>query len=307
MTFTNTTAVLPIVTDEANAEIGDNMAVPTPATPTVITPTVSPAPAMTDYTEGMDPEDCAPPTEAELETFRHACTDTSAEGGWTLVAQKPLCNVWMAPSPASDVLRVRVDGSTACADIPPEIIWEIATNSRHYPKWDNSMIDFDVLQQLDVVSEGNDKITAENTQLQLTYYSVKTPMPLSNRDWTLRRVIYDTPEERMVISRTATLPSVPPLPRFVRARTIMTGFYIRPASDGRGGSSVVYYTHSEFGGSVPTRLVNWVAKVLAATIVDKLYQACKELMQEKEREKEAAAKSQCPPALIPMLAASDQD
>jgi hypothetical protein len=207
-----------------------------------------------------------PTTQEEVEQFIAACEGNGGE--WVMSARRKTCAVYVCKKglTGGDTVRIRVDCTPSFGNIPPDVVWETITDARHFAKWDDHCREYRTLARID-----------ERTEV--TYYSVRMPAVLRDRDWVLRRSQVADPARGVwvVMSRSVAVPEAPPRKEFVRATSHLTGFMLRRPPDGAAGSVLVYLAHNSFAGDVPVKLVNWATKSLAASIVGKLQRAAASL------------------------------
>eukprot|EP01106_Pelomyxa_sp_JSP_P002932 TRINITY_DN143_c0_g1_i5.p1 TRINITY_DN143_c0_g1~~TRINITY_DN143_c0_g1_i5.p1 ORF type:complete len:162 (-),score=42.55 TRINITY_DN143_c0_g1_i5:188-628(-) len=110
--------------------------------------------------------------------------------------------------------------------------------------------------------------------VELCYYAAKMPNPLSNRDWVMK--YFWTPfrqAESCMFNYSITHPSYPKKKNFVRATTLIAGYYIQQSGS---GCTLTYVAHNDWNGNIPAFLINQAAKMIAPSIIDTLHKACQD-------------------------------
>ena len=93
----------------------------------------------------------------------------------------------------------------------------------------------------------------------------------------------------MVALRNTAHPEAPPLPSFVRGESLgCVGFLLQPAGAGGADTRVVLLSAADPRGSLPSALVNFVARRTPRMWVTRLWNAL--AVFQEEREAEAAAR-----------------
>lgn len=205
----------------------------------------------------------SPTTDEETEAFKRLCDGTDS-AGWTTSSKRKTCTVFSGKVAGNETIRVRLDCTRSFVGIPAEVVFSVVTEQEHFSKWDEQCIEYRVVEKID-------------SRTELMYYSIKMPAVLTNRDWVLRRSTVADPArgEFCSFGRSVVVPELPPRKEFIRAEAILTGFFIRRGED--GSANVFFFAHNNFRGKLPTKLVNWATKSLAASIVVKIRNAAASL------------------------------
>uniref|UniRef100_A0A8C2YRI4 Phosphatidylcholine transfer protein n=1 Tax=Chinchilla lanigera TaxID=34839 RepID=A0A8C2YRI4_CHILA len=110
----------------------------------------------------------------------------------------------------------------------------------------------------------------------VTYWEVKYPFPMSNRDYVYirqrRDLDVDGRKFYVVLAESICLPEFPEKSGVIRVNEYKQKLAI--ASDGKGGSKVFMYHFDNPGGQIPSWLINWVAKSGIPNFLNELVKAC---------------------------------
>ncbi|KAG5474218.1 hypothetical protein CUR178_04331 [Leishmania enriettii] len=147
------------------------------------------------------------------------------------------------PSDGSTHLNV-IRATRIMKKVPPLVLYNQLHDAQYRTTWDTNMLEGFNIVQLDAHND-------------IGYYAAKFPWPLSNRDFcNMRSWMEFTNGEYIIFNHSEPHPDCPPKKNFVRARSILTGFYIRPIP-GESGTLLVYVTQSDPCGSIPHSVINF--------------------------------------------------
>jgi hypothetical protein len=191
----------------------------------------------------------------EFDKFRNEC---SKDDGWTLAVENEKCKVWTKKSDKSSINIVRV--RTEFKDVAPTTMYDIFHDHAYRKTWDENMIEGYVIQMLNKTNE-------------VGYYSAKASV-ISNRDFVNIRAWKVVPEngEWMIVNHSVTHPDCPEKKGFVRAWSVMSGYYITKLGD-TGGSVFTYVSCADPRGWIPKWVINSFYSSLAPGLIDKMYNA----------------------------------
>lgn len=196
-------------------------------------------------------------TNEDFEVFKEAC---SKDDGFEQKFDKNGITIWSKEIKDSSInlvkMRCTFDG------IPPETIYDVLHDPDYRKTWDDHMIEGFEIERLD---SNND----------VGYYSAKFPTPISNRDFCNERSWRVTEGEWIIMNHTVRHPKMPEKKGFVRANSILTGYYLR-YDESKTGTVLVYLTQTDLKGWIPAWLINKATSTLAPGIGDKLRIVCKE-------------------------------
>ncbi|KAG8341688.1 START domain [Trypanosoma vivax] len=150
------------------------------------------------------------------------------------------------------VVRVRREmPQVSCEDL-----YDTLHDSTYRKTWDDNMI------------EGYN-IAVLNRHNDIGYYAVKLPWPMKNRDFcNMRSWMEFTNGEYIIFNHSVPHKDCPPNKSFVRAKSILTGYLIRPL--GSGGCVLNYITHSDPCGSIPHSIINMVVTRVVPSVMSQL-------------------------------------
>eukprot|EP01101_Sappina_pedata_P002194 TRINITY_DN1244_c0_g1_i1.p1 TRINITY_DN1244_c0_g1~~TRINITY_DN1244_c0_g1_i1.p1 ORF type:complete len:255 (-),score=105.90 TRINITY_DN1244_c0_g1_i1:156-827(-) len=196
--------------------------------------------------------------DADFDDFRKKCE----EDGWDLAYDNgTTTKVFRKKGTGAPIDPVRV-----WADLPniqPEILYDILHDHEYRTVWDENMISGVVIEQLDDRNE-------------IGYYSAKSPVAVSNRDFLNQRMWRQNTEkgEWIIWNHAVEHPDWPEKKGFVRATSICSGYLITRRAE--GGSRFVYYTQCNLNGWIPGFVINSATTTFAPKMVDKLSKAALE-------------------------------
>lgn len=168
----------------------------------------------------------------------------SQDASWTTHYSDDVLVVESKP-PADGSTTLNIIRATRIMEkVPPLVLYNQLHDARYRATWDLNMIEGYNIVQLDAHND-------------IGYYAAKFPWPLSNRDFCNQRSWMEfTNGEYIIFNHSEPHPDCPEKKGFVRARSILSGFYIRPQKNG-SGTSLVYVTHSDPCGSIPHSIINF--------------------------------------------------
>lgn len=147
--------------------------------------------------------------------------------------------------------------------VQPQVLYNQLHDAKYRETWDVDMLEGRNIVQLD---SHND----------IGYYAVKLMWPLTNRDFcNMRSWMEFENEEYIIFNHSEPHPDCPLKSNFVRGKSILSGFYMRPNPKGKG-TLLTYITHSDPGGSIPHSLINYVMKKGAPMILNKCEKSSEE-------------------------------
>jgi len=195
-------------------------------------------------------------TDAEFDHFREEC---ETEDEWKEAYHTDETYVWTKKSDKSAINVVKV--RTFFDDVEPEVLYDVLHDHEYRATWDPNMIEGKVVVQLNPTNE-------------IGYYSAKSPTGVSNRDFLNQRSWRATPDkgEWLIINHSVTHPECPEKKEFVRANSILTGYYIKKTS-GKAGAQLIYATQCDLKGWIPSMVANFVTKNFAPSLLGRLHTA----------------------------------
>lgn len=204
-------------------------------------------------------------TDEEFDAFRKNC---DGEEDWKEAYHTDSTYVWTKKSDNSAINIVKV--RTHFNDIEPEVLYDVLHDHEYRAVWDPNMIEGKVIVQLDPTNE-------------IGYYSAKSPMGVSNRDFLNQRSWRARPAagEWLIINHSVQHPDCPEKKGFVRAISILTGYYLKKL-EGKQGTQLIYATQSDLRGWIPSMVANFVTKNFAPSLLDRLHEAAKKYVDWKK-------------------------
>lgn len=187
----------------------------------------------------------------------------SQDGKWTTVhkdKQKTLLVESrpedLKPGEKSTGLNI-VRATVEWADIAPETLFNTLHDADYRKTWDKKMIDGYNICQLDPRND-------------IGYYSVQPHWLIAKRDFcNMRSWMEFTNGEYIIMNHSVCHPDCPEREGFVRARSILSGYYMLPAAT--GGVKLIFIAHSDPKGSVPAWLVNNLMGSLTPSVLTNLH------------------------------------
>jgi len=194
-------------------------------------------------------------TEEDFDKFKQQC-ETSE--GWNSCYDDKSLKVWDQKSSNSAINIVKLWAEFS--DLDAWVLYDVLHDPEYRATWDENMIEGYNIEQLD---PNND----------VGYYSAKAPATIANRDFVNERSwrVQDD-KEFIIMNHSVIHAKVPEKKGFVRANSILTGYYVL-AKD--AGCTLTYLTQTDPRGWIPTFLVNQVTKTFAPKIIDKLLKAAR--------------------------------
>jgi hypothetical protein len=187
----------------------------------------------------------------DMIVFRTRVTDDS---GWTEKHTSETIKVWTkaadpnGPGAGLNVVKI----NCFFDNVDPTTMYDALHDPEFRKSWDHNMIEGFNISQLD---ERND----------VGYYAVKFPFPLANRDFLNQRMWAEFENGEYIIKNNmVTHRDCPEKKGFVRATSIISGYYLRPW---RNGTELLYMTHSDVKGSVPHAILNSATQRMAPSMM----------------------------------------
>jgi len=195
--------------------------------------------------------------DVEFDGFRKKSED---EDGWEEVFKNEETRVTTKKSADAAIYPVRV--TTVFKTIESTTLYDILHDHEYRAVWDTNMIEGKVIELLDPRNE-------------IGYYSCRTPMGISNRDFLNQRSWRAQPHtgEWIIMNHSVAHSACPENPNFVRAQSICTGYLILKRDD--GGCKFTYFTQSDPKGWIPAWVMNNITSTFAPKMVEKLEAAAR--------------------------------
>ncbi|KAM6175239.1 phosphatidylcholine transfer protein [Erethizon dorsatum] len=195
------------------------------------------------------------------EQFREVCAELQqpALAGWELLVEASGVSVYRLLDQETGLYVYKVFG--VLKDCSPALLVDVYMDLKYRKKWDQ------------YVQEIYEKECNGET---VTYWEVKYPFPMYNRDYVYVRQQRDLDVEGrkiyVVLAQSISLPHFPEKSGVIRVNQYKQSLAIE--SDGRRGSKVFMRHFDNPGGYIPAWLINWVAKSGVPSFLEDLVKAC---------------------------------
>jgi len=213
---------------------------------------------MSDKKKKLEDEDLPEPAIATDESFEDFIARCNDDNGWELCYDKEGTKVWNQEVKNSDFNIVKV--RTIFKDVAALTLYDVFHDADYRRQWDENMLEGHEFEQLD---DNND----------IGYYSVKCPVPLTNRDFVNQRAWRVKDNTYVIKNHSVKYPKCPEKKGLIRARSIRTGYFVLALEN--GGCQLSYLTQSDPKGAIPSAITNLVTKKFAPKIVQKIEKAAK--------------------------------
>jgi hypothetical protein len=198
---------------------------------------------------------------ADVEDFKAFRRLADGVEGWSKKYDKNGIKVWLQSSfdPETRIRLMKVN--KVLHDVSAATTYDVLHDAIYRKKWDRTMVEgFELCK----VNWTND----------ISYYQMKCPPPLKNRDFVMQRTWLDTGMEYFIFNHSIFHKKIPPRKGVIRGHSYLTGYLVRPR--GTNACEITYVTKSDPKGSIPTWAINKLAHILAPKVVDRLHQACRD-------------------------------
>ncbi|KAI3380947.1 hypothetical protein SNEBB_000847 [Seison nebaliae] len=177
---------------------------------------------------------------------------------WRKVYDRLTCKVFVKKNNLSSFNVVKI--WSQYDDVSPEILYNVIHDAEYRSTWDSHMIEG---FELDCVATNSD----------VGYYSLKLPIPLSNRDFVTQRCWkdYGIGKDKIIFNHSVNHPKAKEKGGFIRGLSFLTAYIIMPWEN---GCRFYYLTQSDPKGNIPVYLVNWSTSSLAYKTSENLHKAC---------------------------------
>uniref|UniRef100_G3PYG2 START domain-containing protein 10 n=1 Tax=Gasterosteus aculeatus aculeatus TaxID=481459 RepID=G3PYG2_GASAC len=196
------------------------------------------------------------PDEATFAEFKKQCLSTD---NWANKYDKYGMKVWVESPPAdkgNNVARVhKIKCSMKIDDVSAATMYDVVHDGLYRKEWDPAMMEsYDVARL--------------SANADVGYYSWRCAKPIKNRDVVSLRSWQVKGDEYTVINFSVKHPKYPPCTGFVRAISILTGYFIKPT--GPNSCTFIYLSQADPKGSLPKWVVNQASQVFAPRVSDKV-------------------------------------
>uniref|UniRef100_A0A8R1DPY4 START domain-containing protein 10 n=1 Tax=Caenorhabditis japonica TaxID=281687 RepID=A0A8R1DPY4_CAEJA len=191
--------------------------------------------------------------DADYEKVRVLCEN---HDDWVEVYNKKDIRVFTQNIENSNYQMIKA--SAFFPDVPASVAYDVLHDSAYRSHWDKYMIK---QESIGLINPNND----------VCYYSLNSFPPIRPRDFVMQRSWLETDNDRLICSHSICHEDYPPAKGCIRATVLLSGYLIKPKES---GCEVIYISHSDPKGKLPTWLVNRVTKVVAPKVIKKLHKAC---------------------------------
>lgn len=198
--------------------------------------------------------------------------EPTKEKGYKEVVKDKNSRIYKKLFPGCDIILIK---SICSIPYPKEVIYEAIANISIRKSWDS------VFTELKVVA--ND---GENGS-EILYMTLKSPALVSDRDFVQQRKIWKNfPNDKSHILhfKSVNHPKCPRNKKYVRAETIISGYYIQDKGNGKD-SILGIISQTDVRGAIPTWLVNKVAPKASKGWVSSLLKGCQMVVNMQNKQK----------------------
>eukprot|EP00331_Platyophrya_macrostoma_P024525 CAMPEP_0176459810 /NCGR_PEP_ID=MMETSP0127-20121128/33537_1 /TAXON_ID=938130 /ORGANISM="Platyophrya macrostoma, Strain WH" /LENGTH=321 /DNA_ID=CAMNT_0017850895 /DNA_START=1 /DNA_END=966 /DNA_ORIENTATION=+ len=129
--------------------------------------------------------------------------------------------------------------------VPTDVMYDNLHDAEYRKTWDQNML-------------AGFNICDLNKHNDIGYYGAKFPWPLANRDFcNMRSWMEFTNGEFLIFNHSVPHNDCPEKKGFVRAKSIVTGYYVTPLPNNSNGCVLLYVTHTDLCGSIPHSIINF--------------------------------------------------
>jgi hypothetical protein len=193
----------------------------------------------------------------DFEKFKEEASKESKEDGWEIQLDKKGLKVMTKCTKDSPINILKL---VAEVPLPMNSIYNVLHDPEYRKTWDENMIEGFLIEKLDAYND-------------VGYYAAKSPVwTISNRDFCNIRSWYTPPDdsERVIINHSVPHPKCPEKKGFVRANSILTGYWLRPFPGDDSKTILIYMTRTDPGGWIPAWVVNSTASTFAPKIIENI-------------------------------------
>lgn len=200
--------------------------------------------------------------DASVTHFLKELEETINEG-WKMCVEKKHLTVARKRTPNTDVYRLRMVGNL---QYPVDVV-DAVLNTDLRMKWDKGLTSVEPIEQLE-------------NGLSVVYISTNAPPGITNRDFLHLRIQNLTEDgSKIILDKSVTHPSKPPLKGFIRAITIFSGLILSKKQIQEGGKTIDVTQYAAVSqvdvcGELPKLLINALTAKATADWFVNLDKAC---------------------------------
>lgn len=153
-----------------------------------------------------------------------------------------------------------------------EEIFEAISNVKIRMQWDKIFSEFKIIE------------TNNEEQWEVLYMSIKAPSLVKDRDFVQKRKIwknFPTPESTIINFKSVVHKLAPEYPKFVRADTIISGYFIKTLSLNPVKTLISIISQTDIKGSIPAWIVNSAAQKAPKEWINNLMKGCEKVRAQK--------------------------
>ncbi|WKY02496.1 hypothetical protein Q1695_016066 [Nippostrongylus brasiliensis] len=154
--------------------------------------------------------------------------------GWNEVYKKKHVSVSIQSVPCSNYQMIKAEAKFT--DVSANTVYDVLHDNTYRSHWDRHMA---AQCFIGLINPNND----------VGYYALAAMPPIKGRDF-----------------------DYPPMKGYVRGTALLSAYLIRPLDD--EGCRIIYLSHSDPKGKLPTWLVNRLTRVIAPKVIKRLHKAC---------------------------------
>ncbi|EPY26400.1 hypothetical protein AGDE_11362 [Angomonas deanei] len=189
----------------------------------------------------------------DFKRFRELVFSSGKE--WTTHYSDKISTVQSKPPPDNSTNLNIIRARRVMEKVPPRVLYDQLHDPDYRTTWDANMIEGTNTVKLDPHND-------------IGYYSAKFPWPLTNRDFCNQRSWMEfLGEEYVIFNHSEPHSSCPEKKGFIRARSILSGYFIRPHAS--GGCELFFVTHSDPCGMIPHAIINFTMSKAAPQVLSK--------------------------------------
>ncbi|XP_070693051.1 START domain containing 14 [Pempheris klunzingeri] len=198
------------------------------------------------------------PDQADFADFRKQCLSTD---NWVTKYDNHGMQVWVEVlgkkgNHASKVHKIKC--KMVIKDVSAATMYDVLHDGQYRKKWDSTMVESCDIARL-------------SDNADMGYYAWHCPPPIKNRDVVTLRSWQVMDDEYVIINFSVKHPKYPPQSDFVRAISILTGYFIK--STGPNSCTFIYLSQADPKGSLPKWVVNKASQVLAPKVMKSVHKA----------------------------------
>jgi len=190
----------------------------------------------------------------DFEDFQAFCLESE---GWNVCYETSDTKVWDKSVEGSAINIVKLWG---ILPVSPAVCYDVLHDPDYRKVWDENMYEGYNIEVLDPFND-------------VGYYAAKSPFfAIAGRDFCNQRSwwVAEDSSSYLIVNHSVEHEKCPPLKGFVRAKSIRTGYWLRPAPDNSEHTEILYLTQTDLMGMIPSWVVNKATKTFAPRLIENL-------------------------------------